>query len=294
MNYYQRHLGDYAKDTGHLTLLEHGVYTVLLDWTYATEKPLPDDNVTVYRLCRATERAEKLAVDRVVAEFFPDRTNKRAQAELEFCQEVALQRRMGAVKKHHPDWTDEAVHEFCKSPAYALLKQGKNVAQAVLKQCKSPATRARSNSQQPTANSQQPFSEGGGGVQVGDMEILQFAAEWPGEPASGTPKMIPAWVLGQIKILNGRNTWPNDWKRWLIACWRTDFRTYLPSKNGVLEKKRAASPAQELFHAEKALESVRAQIFDLDGRAEEVPEPLLSERNELVKKIAELKEVGRE
>lgn len=27
MNYYERHLGDYARDTGHLSIMEHGVYT---------------------------------------------------------------------------------------------------------------------------------------------------------------------------------------------------------------------------------------------------------------------------
>ena len=43
MNYYKRHLGDYARDTGHLTALEHGVYNLLLDWYYVNEKPIPPD-----------------------------------------------------------------------------------------------------------------------------------------------------------------------------------------------------------------------------------------------------------
>ena len=43
MNYYNRHLGDYAKDTRHLTMLEHGAYCLLLDYYYATEKPIPDN-----------------------------------------------------------------------------------------------------------------------------------------------------------------------------------------------------------------------------------------------------------
>lgn len=41
VNYYKRHLGDYAKDTGHLSALEHGVYTLLLDWYYSNERPIP-------------------------------------------------------------------------------------------------------------------------------------------------------------------------------------------------------------------------------------------------------------
>ena len=43
VNYYERHLGDYARDTAHLTMVEHGAYTLLLDRYYATESPIPAD-----------------------------------------------------------------------------------------------------------------------------------------------------------------------------------------------------------------------------------------------------------
>lgn len=68
MNYYKRHIGDYAKDTGHLSLLEHGVYTVLLDRLYGSERAIPKD--MVYRVTRATTKAERAAVDAVLREFF--------------------------------------------------------------------------------------------------------------------------------------------------------------------------------------------------------------------------------
>lgn len=68
MNYYERHLGDYARDTGHLSLLEHGVYTLLLDRYYATESGIPADQA--HRICRARTRDEREAVDTVLNEFF--------------------------------------------------------------------------------------------------------------------------------------------------------------------------------------------------------------------------------
>jgi|GEM_PF-1273228 len=68
LNYYERHLGDYAKETFHLSLLEHGVYTVLLDRCFATCQPIPQSQV--YRYARASKRSEKQAVDAVLAEFF--------------------------------------------------------------------------------------------------------------------------------------------------------------------------------------------------------------------------------
>lgn len=68
MNYYERHLGDYAKDTAHLTMLEHGAYGLLLDRYYSTEVGIPQDQV--HRIARARSRDEKAAVDAVLAEFF--------------------------------------------------------------------------------------------------------------------------------------------------------------------------------------------------------------------------------
>lgn len=68
MNYYERHLGDYARDTAHLSMLEHGAYTLLLDRYYATEQGLPADQV--HRLARARTREERSAVDSVLSEFF--------------------------------------------------------------------------------------------------------------------------------------------------------------------------------------------------------------------------------
>lgn len=71
MNYYERHLGDYARDTGHLTMAEHGAYSLLLDRYYATEKPIPE--VLAYRIARAHSPEDMAAVDAVLAEFFVPR-----------------------------------------------------------------------------------------------------------------------------------------------------------------------------------------------------------------------------
>lgn len=83
MHYYNRHIGDYAKDTGHLSLLEHGAYTVLLDWAYNTGRPLPSEDAT-FRICRAITKTEQEAVRNVVQEFFPNGVNKRVQKEIEW------------------------------------------------------------------------------------------------------------------------------------------------------------------------------------------------------------------
>lgn len=68
MNYYRRHLGDYAKRTTTLTMAEHGAYNLLLDYYYVTEQPIPQEDV--YTLTRASLRVERASVDRVLEKFF--------------------------------------------------------------------------------------------------------------------------------------------------------------------------------------------------------------------------------
>lgn len=68
MNYYERHLGDYAKDTAHLSMMEHGAYNLLLDRYYATEVGIPEGQA--HRVARARSKEEKQAVDVVLDEFF--------------------------------------------------------------------------------------------------------------------------------------------------------------------------------------------------------------------------------
>lgn len=70
MNYYKRHIGDYAAATRHLSLLEHGVYCLMLDIYYTTEKALPVETRAVQRLVNARSDEERAAVDVVLQEFF--------------------------------------------------------------------------------------------------------------------------------------------------------------------------------------------------------------------------------
>jgi uncharacterized protein YdaU (DUF1376 family) len=71
MNFYKHFLGDYARDTKDLSLLEHGAYRVLLDHNYATEQPIPNELDKLYRVAgrahagRAKGRAG-LVADRVL------------------------------------------------------------------------------------------------------------------------------------------------------------------------------------------------------------------------------------
>ena len=86
MNYVEHHFGDYARDTAHLSLLEHGAYRLLLDLYYVREKALPADVKDCCRLVRAASSVERKAVQTVLSEFFeltPDGwAHKRCNAEI--------------------------------------------------------------------------------------------------------------------------------------------------------------------------------------------------------------------
>jgi uncharacterized protein YdaU (DUF1376 family) len=67
MYYYQHHIGDYRRDTSHLTLLEHGIYRQLIDLYYMTEKPL---DANALRLISARTTDEVQAAKQILSEFF--------------------------------------------------------------------------------------------------------------------------------------------------------------------------------------------------------------------------------
>lgn len=91
MHYYQHHLGDYSKDTGHLSLAQHGAYRRLMDHYYATEAALTGDLKSLYRICGAVNREEKKAVEICVREFFHEENGKLSHARIE--KEIATFRK---------------------------------------------------------------------------------------------------------------------------------------------------------------------------------------------------------
>jgi len=70
MHFYQFNIGDYRKDTSHLSILEHGVYRLLLDTYYATELPLTTDIRQLSRMHCLRSADEKAALDVVLSDFF--------------------------------------------------------------------------------------------------------------------------------------------------------------------------------------------------------------------------------
>lgn len=85
MNFFKLYIGDYQRDTAHLSVTEHGAFLLMLQTYYATEKPLPTGKA-LHRMLRAQDKAERDAIDSVVGQFWTvtdaGLVNERADQEI--------------------------------------------------------------------------------------------------------------------------------------------------------------------------------------------------------------------
>jgi len=113
MHTYDFHIGDYARDTAHLSLLEHGVYRLLLDRAYSDEAPLTTETPKLMRKLGAKTAAEQKAVETVLEEFFTKTpegwTHKRVIKELEEARGRSLKSKYSQVLRwwRHNKWPNE-------------------------------------------------------------------------------------------------------------------------------------------------------------------------------------------
>lgn len=92
MHYYQHNIGDYRRDTIHLSLLEHGIYRQMLDLYYLNEKPIDPD--TINRLIGVRSKEEKKAIESIIADFFifteKGLVHRRCEKEIELYERKSL------------------------------------------------------------------------------------------------------------------------------------------------------------------------------------------------------------
>lgn len=162
MNFYKRHLGDYAKDTGHLSPLEHGVFTLLLDWYYASEQPIPADKV--YRVAKATTKQERQAADAVLTDFFTRDgdvwKNKRADAEIAVAHAQAETNRRIAEEREAKRKAARTVHE----PSHDSLNDSSTKERGGSRE---PSQTPDSTSQTPDKDQERSGATGETGTQAG-------------------------------------------------------------------------------------------------------------------------------
>lgn len=124
MNFFKLYIGDYQRDTAHLSVTEHGAYMLMLQHYYATEKPLPTGKA-LHRMLRAQDKDERDAIDSVAAQFWSKTpegllVNERAADEItkaggqaETNTRIAREReaRRIAARQEHESCTNRATND---------------------------------------------------------------------------------------------------------------------------------------------------------------------------------------
>ena len=123
--WYARYPGDYARDTAHLSLVEHGAYTLLLDHYYSTSAALPADITALYRICRAFDETERKAVDSILRQFFNLQSNTyhNSRADMEIVRRTEQHERLSSSGRRGAEkrWKDgqaisQAIGQVVASP----------------------------------------------------------------------------------------------------------------------------------------------------------------------------------
>jgi uncharacterized protein YdaU (DUF1376 family) len=96
MNFYKHYIGDFQRDTSHLSLTERGAYLALIHHYYATEKPLPNDYAALCRVAGAFTKTERDAVKTAMGFFTLVNSglmHNRIEAELHKAGEISTTNR---------------------------------------------------------------------------------------------------------------------------------------------------------------------------------------------------------
>lgn len=112
-------MGDYQRDTGALSIAEHGAYFLMLQYHYATEKPLPTGR-DLYRLLRCESKVDRDAVDAVTRQYWTETpaglVNERAAQEIVKASDQADTNRRIAKAREDKRKAERNAHEALHEP----------------------------------------------------------------------------------------------------------------------------------------------------------------------------------
>lgn len=177
MNYYEHHIGDYAKDAGHLSMVEDGAFRRLIDAYYSREEPLPASAKDCCKLARATTKTERDAVVYVLREFFDLREDgyhqKRCDEEIERFQAKSEKARRSANAR----WNASETHSEGNANASTNAMRTHSEGNAPRARPQSPVT----NNQTPNTKDQDqelpPLPPAGAGAPAGADATAPPSAE---------------------------------------------------------------------------------------------------------------------
>lgn len=202
MHYYQFNIGDYRKDTVHLSRLEHGIYRDLIDWYYLEEQPIPKETQSVMRRLRLATDEEAKALENVLADFFTLSDDGFRQARID--DEIA---------QYHANC--EKNQQNGKKGGRPKKEKTQSVSSGLPNETQVKAKKTLTNNQEPLTNNQ--FKE----VPTVLVPDLAGQAREADRPAScPTQKLIDLYhqhlpMLPRVEVMNDTR------RKHLAARWRS-------------------------------------------------------------------------
>ena len=209
INYYERHIGDYLKDTAHLSLLEHGIYARLLDVYYTRENGIEDGMIA--RLIGARSKDEITALNAVLMEFFVLEGGIYTQARCDREIERYLDKQRKAKASAEASWNSRR----------AMQSQSERKANAMRTHSEGNAPRARTSLQTPDTTTEAELPPVGSpkaraskrcpkNFEVTDDLRAQVAADTPGVDLDLETKLFRDHTFK-----DARTDWAATWRKWV-------------------------------------------------------------------------------
>lgn len=209
MHYYQHNIGDYARDTGHLSVIEHGVYRLLLDWCYLNEKPITTEQAT--RIARGYQ----LETQSVLSEFFQLEsdgwTHKRVIKEIADYRVKAEKNRQNGSKGGRPKPNNNPVGSQTDA------KHNPNQEPITNNQCIDMAKTGDADLRPPPKQDDCPH-----------QDIINVFHE-----VLPSVRRVRDWTPARAQLLRSR--WREDTKRQSLEWWRKFF-TYVGQSSFLMGK----------------------------------------------------------
>ncbi len=212
MNYYRRYSGDYLRDTARLNLTEHGAYTLLMDYYYTEEKPLPLDQEELFLMVRAMRPIDRSAVEKVLGLYFTKQADGYHQKRIDHEIGVSRKARDNGSRGGRP--STEPV-----TGSVTGLQTGKETGSGG--GSGHPPT---TNLQPPAANLQttsQPAKAAGRGARLSadwkpDAEQIDFCkAERPDLDPQVTGSRFRDYWIAQPGSKGRKADWSATWRNWV-------------------------------------------------------------------------------
>lgn len=234
MNFIKLYIGDYQRDTGHLSIAEHGAYLLMLQHYYATEKPLPTGK-SLHRLLRAETKTEREAIDMVSRQFWRETeaglVNSRAVEEIRKADHQRTVNREIGLRGGRPKQTEPLTDSVSESRTEPLTDSQTN----------------RNPNQTPDTRHQTP-----------DLKDQPLLSGKPDDtPVNGKKKLSEACteVLSFLNEKTGRNYKPVKANIGLIAARLKEGATVVECRQVIAKKCREwrDDPKQEIYLRPKTL-----------------------------------------